>query len=125
MGGPERGLGVTARSGRLWRTALAILLLCAGAACADNTDPDDQTLLEIVNDSDTVIEMVNYSACDDPEFGIDRLDPGEDIAPGASRTFEIEPGCYDMRVWFAGGEDEVRFDEEIGAGETFEWAVEG
>ncbi len=121
MGGPERGLGVTVPA--LFRRAALSVLLCAGAACTDNTDPDDQTILEIVNDGDTAIEMVNYSACDDPEFGIDRLDPGEDIAPGASRVFEIEPGCYDMRVWFAGGEDEVRFDEEISPGETFEWGV--
>jgi hypothetical protein len=115
---------VIAERSRWWRAALAVLLLGAGAACADNTDPDDPTILEIVNESDTVIEMVNYSACDDPEFGIDRLDPAEDVAPGASRIFEIEPGCYDMRVWFAGGEDEVRFDDEISPGQTFEWAVD-
>lgn len=104
--------------------ALAAVMLCAGAACVDNTDPDEPAQLEIVNESDTVIETVNYSACDDPEFGIDRLEPDEDLAPGATKVFEIEPGCYDMRVWFAGGDDEVRFDEEISPGEVFEWAVD-
>ena len=99
--------------------AVAAALL---AGC-DNFDASDPTRLEIVNGRVEPIDMVNFSACDAPEFGEDRLAPDEDIAAGAVRDFEVEPGCYDIRIWFA-GDTEVRFEEEISEGETFRWEVE-
>src|SRR5690606_946041 len=110
-------------AGMMRRSRLLPLLLCALLACTDDFDPNDPTRLSVLNGSGVVIEMVNFSACTEPDFDEDRLDPAEDIAPGASRDFEVEPGCYDMRVWFAGGESETELEIELAEGETFVWEV--
>jgi hypothetical protein len=114
------------RLARVPRRVAALALWSIAAltvACGDKIDPSDPTVLDIVNNGEVAIDSVNYSGCEAAEFGENRLAPSETVAPGASRAFEIDPGCYDLRVWF--GEDpEVRFEEEIEEGETFTWEVE-
>lgn len=75
--------------------ALALLPLLV-AACGDSTGPDSDATIVIHNASSTNIMAVEYAKCSDDEWGPDRLPGGEVIAPGASRSFTVEPGCWDV-----------------------------
>jgi hypothetical protein len=101
---------------------LAVLLVVLVAACSDNNDPGD-TSLTIENESGTTIAIVNFSDCDDPEWGEDRLDDDEFLEDGESKTFDVDEGCYDIRVIFVGGASETQLDNQIDDGEEFVYTV--
>ncbi|HEX6644538.1 MAG TPA: hypothetical protein VF037_07670 [Gemmatimonadales bacterium] len=106
---------------RSWLAVLAIAV--AAAACSDSNEPGDTTLT-IQNDSGVDIAIVNFSNCDDPEWGEDRLDDDEFIEAGEDRTFDIEDGCWDIRVIFVGGAAQTDLGNEIAEGEDFTWVVD-
>ena len=101
---------------------LAVLLVVLLAACSDNNDPGD-TSLTIENESGVTIAIVNFSDCDDPEWGEDRLDDDEFLEDGESKTFDVDAGCYDIRVIFVGGASETQLDNQIDDGEEFVYTV--
>lgn len=101
---------------------LAVLLVVLVAACSDNNDPGD-TSLTIENESGVTIAIVNFSDCDDPEWGEDRLDDDEFLEDGESKTFDVDAGCYDIRVIFVGGASETQLDNQIDDGEEFVYTV--
>ena len=83
----------------------AALFALAPAACGsdDNSpsgpSPAPQTgTIAIRNDSDAPIDMVNFTSCEDASWGANRLASGETIAPGATRSWTTEAGCYDVRA---------------------------
>jgi hypothetical protein len=99
-----------------WMAALLLVVLVA--ACGDNNDPGD-TSLTIDNESGVVVAFVQYSDCADPEWGPDRLDDDEFIEDGERRSFDVDPGCYDIRVTFVGGSEVIELDNQIDDGEEF------
>ena len=104
------------------KVLLAILLVAFLAACGDDNDPGD-TSLTIENESGVTIAIVNFSDCDDPEWGEDRLDSDEFLEDGESKSFDVDPGCYDIRVIFVGGASETQLDNQIDDGEAFVYTV--
>ena len=101
---------------------LAVVLVVLLAACGDNNDPGD-TSLTIENESGVTIAIVNFSDCDDPEWGEDRLDDDEFLEDGESKSFDVDSGCYDIRVIFVGGESRTSLDNQIDDGEEFVYTV--
>lgn len=104
---------------RGWLAVLAVLLV---AACGG--DGPDSGTLTIENNSGVTIAIVNFSDCGDPEWGPDQLDPDEFIEDGESRSWDVDVGCYDIRVIFVGGAEQENFDQEIEQGDDFIWTVD-
>ena len=106
---------------RGWVAVLLVSFLVA--ACGDSNEPGD-TSLTIENESGITIAIVNFSDCDDPEWGDDQLDSDEFIEDGESRSWGVNDGCYDIRVIYVGGTSETLLDQQIDDGEDFIWTVD-
>ena len=104
-----------------WLAVMLVVLLVA--ACSDSNEPGD-TLLTIENESGARVAFVQCSDCGDPEWGPDRLDDDEFIDDGDSRSFDVDPGCYDIQVTLVGGEEVTEFGAEISEGEEFVFTVD-
>jgi len=91
------------------KPALSFLAAALLAACGsgDATGPDIPTppaasaKVSLTNNSNTQIIEVNISSCTDLEWGANRLNAGEVIEPGATRTWTVSSGCYDFRAMTA------------------------
>lgn len=59
--------------------------------------PTPDSMLRIINESSINVCFVNFSLQTESYWRADRLNPNEVIAPGATRSFEVEPGVYDVR----------------------------
>lgn len=100
---------------------LAVAL--AVAACGDGEEPGG-AILTINNTSGSVIGFVYFTACPEPEWGDDHLGEEEAILDGASRSFDVNPDCYDIRVLsFPDLEVQELFEVEIAEGAEFIWDV--
>ena len=108
--------------GRLKGLLTVLLVVLLVAACGDENDPGD-TSLTIENESGVTIAIVNFSDCDDPEWGDDRLDSDEFLEDGESKSFDVDAGCYDIRVIFVGGASQTQLDNQIDDGEAFVYTV--
>lgn len=98
--------------------ALACLAVLAVAACGDDSSgPTPEGTLTIVNGSAQTILIVNFSDCSESTWGSDRLGASEVIAAGASRSWDVTPGCYDVRARVSGFAA-VWFDQTVTNGGT-------
>ena len=102
------------------RKVVALAFLLGALAGCDGTDSGT---LSIENVTDTEIWFVHYSDCEDLDWGEDRLGETEVIAVGATRSFDVDAGCYDLKVRFADGAWQERLDVEIAADTEFTWQV--
>lgn len=110
------------RAFRHLRTFLALALVAVVFAGCSDSSGDDPTRLVVRNNTTEEIWFVNFSSCSDQSWGEDRL--GQDIIEvGASHTWTIAPGCWDMRAETESGAEVTRFDEQIDKGETFTWTI--
>ena len=48
--------------------------------------------------ADLTITEVHFSACTDPDWGVDRLPGDEVLRPGSSRGWAVAAGCWDFRA---------------------------
>ena len=106
---------------RVSRWVVALLAAVVFAGCS--SEPNSDTQIVVVNATGETIFGVFYSDCDDPQWGDDRLDEEEDIATATERAFNVDPGCYDIRVDFdESGLDQVTLlNQEIDEGEILEF----
>ena len=104
-----------------WLAVLLVVFLVA--ACSDSNEPGD-TSLTIENESGVTIAIVQFSECTDPEWGDDRLDDDEFLEDGDSKTFDVEPGCYDIRVIYVDESFDVQLNKEISEGEEFVYTAD-
>ena len=110
------------------RAALAAAVLTLGAAaCSDgggNPAGPSASMgkVTLTNNSNATIIEVNYGLCTDSEWGPNRLSAGETIVPGASRSFNVTPGCYDFRA-HTGSKYGIWWDKQVSAGGTLNLAL--
>ncbi|MGF1505634.1 MAG: hypothetical protein ACFB51_10995 [Anaerolineae bacterium] len=111
---------------RIWVLAVVMLLLGAIACGSGVTGSPDTGLgtgatMEVVNKGTVDICYVYISLPTDTTFGEDKLGAVEVISTGASRSFEVAPGEYDIRAESCGGD----FTEEYGysINGTTNWSV--
>jgi len=107
----------------------AALFALATAACSDDTDspsgptpPPAVGTIVIRNDANGPIDRVNFNGCDNPDWGENRLNAGETIEPGATRSWTTEPGCYDIRAR-VGTLNGIWWDRDLAAGGSLNLAL--
>jgi hypothetical protein len=102
--------------------AFAAMVLALGACDRDSTGPTATAALELRNDANVPIVSVNIASCSDESWGGNRLNSSETIAPGATRTWSLTPGCWDVRASTA-NKSGSWFDREVTAGGTIRLAL--
>lgn len=85
------------------RSAVALVCATALTACSslitggDLIRPGEATgTIEVVNNTNYVIDVVLISECDASTYGLDRLGETEVIPIGGSRPFTVSAGCWDV-----------------------------
>lgn len=53
-------------------------------------------VIEVVNATSGPVDVVLISECSASTYGLNRLPQGTAIAPGASYTFTVSAGCWDV-----------------------------
>ena len=108
----------------------ACLLVAVVLGCGGDEDPPvgpqtntcTGTCIVVTNASQRNVDEVNFSACDDSEWGPDRLGTGR-LQPGGSRGWSVAAGCWDIRAMAFPNSSEVYAVVQTGAtintGETF------
>ena len=104
---------------------VALMLAACGSDDDSSTGPSTQATLQIKNSSSRTIVTVNFSSCSESSWGTDRLGENETIAPGAERSWQVAPGCYDIRAVASTGGDAEWFDRELTAGQTRTFTATG
>lgn len=102
--------------------ALAALIVTLGACGKDSTGPSETAMLELRNDANVPIVSVNIASCSDQSWGGNRLGTSETIAPGATRTWQLMAGCWDVRA-STGQKSGTWLDREVTAGGTIRLAL--
>lgn len=115
---------------RLFRGALAALLLASTAGCAslitggDLIRPGEPTgVIVVENASNVPIDVVLISACSVGSYGLNRLPSGMEIPPGRSYTFTVSAGCWDVDAGTTYGGMEARQRMQIQAGGGVRYTV--
>jgi hypothetical protein len=111
-------------------TRLAVAAFAFGAVACGGSDstgpgaePAPQTgTIRLLNQSTATIVAVRFAKCSDPSWGPNRLAESESLAPGALRSWTVEPGCYDLRA-STGSKSASWYDRELTAGGALQLAV--
>ena len=111
---------------RLTTLAAAALLLGALACGGDDATsppPAPQTgTIRLLNESSATIVAVYFTSCDESTWGSNRLAASESIAPGALRSWTVQPGCYDFRA-STGSKTASWYDRDLVPGGALQLAV--
>ncbi len=111
------------------RSAFALLPVALLAACSslvtggDLIRPGEATgTITVVNNSQFIIDAVLISECNASTYGLNRMVERETIAIGASRSFGVSAGCWDVAAgsWAIG---DVRERMTVAAGGTTTYVV--
>ena len=82
------------------RAGVALVLIVVLGGCGNApTEPSDPPELEVINGSGKTVTFVNISPCADPNWGANKLDGT--IKPGKSHSWQLTPGCYDLRAGYS------------------------
>ena len=105
---------------RVTRLVTLALTAVTLAACggAFSRPSHSQATLVVKNASSETIVTVNFPGCSDGSWGADRLDADETIGPGAQRSWQVAPGCYDVRAKASTGASVEWDDLEVSAGQA-------
>ena len=113
------------------RGALAVLVACmvlstAGCMTAQRAVPPSgggSSTVVMLNQTDTPIYYVYISPCSSTGWGEDQLDASEVVQPGATRTFTMSPGCWDMKARFRDGREIEERQVYMSAGGSRSWSL--
>lgn len=97
----------------------AVLLAgCSLVTGGDLIRPGEPTgVIEVINESGGVIDVVLISDCNVGSYGLNRLPDGYAISPGESYTFTVSAGCWDVDAGtFGVGEARQRMTVEAYGG---------
>jgi hypothetical protein len=111
----------------LFRAASVAGLVSIVAACSslvtggDLIRPGEPTgIINVINGTSAVIDVVLISACDVGSYGLNRLPDGVGIGPGQSYTFTVSAGCWDVDAGSVGlGEARQRMQVDAGGGVNY------
>lgn len=78
--------------------AFGFILAACGGSDGSATGPGPSGTITLRNDANVGVVSVNIAQCTDPEWGANRLNSAETIAPGAVRNWTFPAGCYDVRA---------------------------
>lgn len=87
--------------------AVAVALAGCGGDGGDAVGPQTNTCvgtcIVVTNSTSLTINTVLFAACDDSDWGANRLGGGR-LRPGSSRGWTVTPDCYDIRASAPSGE---------------------
>lgn len=111
------------------RNALALLaaVVLSAAACetpllTEEPAVEEATLM-LANESANSIYFVYISPCSASGWGSDRLGSDEVVASGRTRSWTLEPGCYDLKAVDSMGDAAEEMDVQLPAGGTLTWRI--
>lgn len=113
---------------RIMLAVVAALTLGAVACGGDSDGPaapepaPQMGTIRLRNDSSVPIVAVYFTTCDRSTWGENRLAASESLAPGALRSWTVEPGCYDFRA-STGSKSASWYDRNLAAGGALQLAV--
>lgn len=87
----------------------ALLISCEPIEDVPLVQPGTQTgKVVFVNQADRPVVSLAFNPCDRqifgaPDFGPERLQSGQQIAPGARQEVTVSAGCYNLRALTGGG----------------------
>ena len=88
------------------RLALPLALCLAGCGVLRPAPPAaGDAVLVLINRADVPVRYVYLSPCQSGAWGPDRLASDEVVMPWQSRSFALEPGCWDARAVFRDGRE--------------------
>lgn len=112
------------------RAALPLLLLgvvlsAEGCMMARRAAPGGGGAAAVVmlNRTNTPIYFVYISSCSSSGWGEDQLGDSEVVQPGATRTFTMSPGCWDMKARFSDGREIEERQVYMAAGGSRTWTL--
>ncbi len=99
---------------------LALIAVAAFAASPATA----QSSLVVANQTGTAVYYFYASPCSSSGWGEDRL--GTDvISAGSSYSFDITPGCWDLKVRFSDGDELTQSRQQVRRGATVTWTLGG
>ena len=115
---------------RLARIALPLVLAglfvgatgCMQARQATNAGGGSSSIV-MVNQTNAPIYYVYISPCSSTNWGDDRLGSSEVVQPGATRTFTLSPGCWDLKARFQDGREIEERQVYMTAGGSRTWTL--
>lgn len=81
-------------------------------------------VIQVVNDTSGVLDVVLISDCGASTYGLNRLPTGAAISPGSSYDFTVSAGCWDVDAG-AIGVGEARQRMTVDAGGISRYTVTG
>lgn len=96
-----------------------LVLVVACAAFPGEALAARQGAIEVTNGAEPALSVLNLAPCDAPDARQNRLQNGETIATGSSRTFDVPPGCWIVSL--KDGAASARFN--VSAGRTEHYTV--
>lgn len=112
-------------STRFAATVLFATTALTAAACSDNPTGASATPAPVIivkNEANVPITMVHLAPCIDDGWGNNRLPSGQTIGTGATRTFGVTPGCWDVRA-STGAKFGTWWDRYLAQGDTLRVAL--
>jgi hypothetical protein len=103
-----------------------MVLSMAGCMTAQRAVPASgggSSTVVMLNQTDTPIYYVYISPCSSTSWGEDQLDASEVVQPGATRTFTMSPGCWDMKARFRDGREIEERQVYMSAGGSRSWSL--
>jgi hypothetical protein len=77
----------------------------------------------LVNRTNASIYYVYISPCSSSSWGEDQLGDSEVVSPGATRTFSMSAGCWDLKARFGDGREVEERGVRMSAGGSRTWTV--
>ncbi len=108
-----------------YTAVFALLATACGEGSSNPVGPNPSPAngtVSLTNNANTPIVEVNISSCSSDSWGNNRLDAGQVIPPGGSRTWSVPAGCYDVRAMTASKAGSW-WDRTVNAGNVLQLAL--
>ena len=116
-----------ARRGLLPLLLVGLLLTSAGCMTARRSTSTGggggSATVVMLNQTNLPIYFVYISPCSSSGWGEDQLGDSEVVQPGATRTFTMSPGCWDMKARFRDGREVEERQVYMNAGGSRSWSL--
>jgi hypothetical protein len=77
----------------------------------------------LLNQTNSAVYYVYISPCSSSSWGEDQLGDSEVVQPGATRTFSMSPGCWDLKARFSDGREVEERQVRMSAGGSRTWTL--
>ena len=114
-----------ARLGALPLLLAGLVLIASGCMTSRRTvyGSGGSAAVVLLNQTNAPVYFVYISPCSSSSWGEDQLGESEVVQPGATRTFSMSPGCWDMKARFNDGREFEERQVQMSAGASRTWTL--